>query len=275
MRRIFEFALPVLWLLGCSGGGSGDDSSSTKSGAKGPVSQGNFVSQLSQAMCGGISGCCQQAGFGYNRSNCETILNGLYGGVLQDVTSSADFDEQLAGDCIAQVRADSSSCNFTNFGGDSCATVFSSATANSRKRGEACGQSCVRSGSGTSCYVEGNDPGECYREDGLYCDSTTSQCARLVADGDQCSTSQACSTGYCVSTVCVPKLPKGSDCGFDDTACEDGLVCEFSSGQCMPKGKVGADCIFDGDCESDYCDTDGTCAEGADNSQLLAIACGG
>jgi len=278
MRPPFPVLVVGLLAVACSGGDDDDDASNTSSGSRGPVSGEDFVTELVSAMCGGLGGCCQQAGLSYNRADCETILGAVYGSLLDDAAAAPDFDEKLAGECIADVRADSGSCDFSNFGGSSCTGRFSSALGMSRMAGEACGQSCERTPSGTSCWIDGNDPGECYREDDLYCSTATSSCAPLVKNGEQCENSRACKNGYCESAVCVPRLPEGGDCGFDDAACQDGLLCDFSSGQCQPKGDIGSDCVFDDDCASDFCDRDGTCAEddgGADADMILAIACGG
>lgn len=292
MRYFLRAAFVTSLVFGCSGKGGeddddvganrGDDDDDTGSndgpgaGAARPVSAANFTEELSQAMCGGIGGCCDEAGLAYDRANCEVVLNAVYGSVLQEATTTDAFDEELAGDCVAQVRADSSSCNFANFGGDSCNTVFSAATAVKRQEGETCGQTCELAADGTSCFIYSNDPGECYREDGLYCDAVLGECARLVPDGEQCAESLDCETGFCSSTVCIPKLPEGADC-FDDRACEAGLRCEFSSGSCAPKAAAGEDCIFYEDCESNSCGVDGTCEEpgATDSAMLLALACGG
>jgi hypothetical protein len=287
MRAVLVASLVV----GCGGKSGEDDDVGANSGddddgndgdgpgaePSGPVSAANFTEELSQAMCGGIGGCCDEAGLAYDRANCEVVLNAVYGSVLQEATTTDAFDEELAGDCVAQVRADSSSCNFANFGGDSCNEVFSAATAVKRQEGEACGQSCELAADGRSCFVHSNDPGECYREDGLYCDAAIGECARLVPDGEQCAESLDCETGFCSSTVCIPKLPRGADCAFDDRACESGLRCDFSSGSCAPKVAAGGDCLYYEDCESNSCGADGTCEEpgAGDSAMLLALACGG
>lgn len=271
--RWLSLSLVACVALSCSGGGD-DDGPAT--GQTGPVASDNFVTQLASALCGNVGGCCQEAGLGYDRAACETALEALYGGLLAAVTSSADFDPVLAGECVEQVRTDAASCALHNLGGEACADVFAGVFADPRGEGEACGQSCERTMSGTNCYIHGSDSGECYREEGLYCEPTTLVCTRLVSNGAECTVSEACENGYCDSGACAAPLAEGGDCGFEDEACADGLICSAASGQCSPRAANGVPCFFEEDCMSDYCAPDGTCADASEApSLLLASACTG
>jgi hypothetical protein len=284
MWRRTLWAVLGLGMLACAGNGSedgevaGNSSPNGPSGPNtpsGPVSQDQFADELAVAVCGNLQDCCTEAGFGYDRSTCETTLGQVYRGVLAQALASEEYDPALAGNCVRQVGDAAGTCNFDQFGGESCAGIFSASAAR-RDSGADCGQSCESTGSGTTCFIDGDNPGECYREDGLYCDTVTFTCAPLIPNGDACTTSQGCEVGYCSDGVCVARLAEGEYCGFEDRACRNTLICEFASNTCAPKAAEGGDCVFDDDCASDNCGEAGIClAEGEGDDTFLTIACGG
>jgi hypothetical protein len=99
----------------------------------------------------------------------------------------------------------------------------------------ACQGSCSP---GTDCSVTVVTPEPspslalCYSDDGLFCDSSTQQCAPIVASGADCGgVDEACGpTGYCDST-CTARKAAGQACTFSsECSARDGLVCV--SGTC-------------------------------------------
>ncbi|MEZ4370796.1 MAG: hypothetical protein R3B07_08220 [Polyangiaceae bacterium] len=98
----------------------------------------------------------------------------------------------------------------------------------------------------------------CNTGDGLYCDYTTSKCAKQSGLGGDCSSSLGCNADdlYC-STTCKTKVPPGQSCADSSSACDDAGYCDsFGTDTCIARRPNGEACDSNEQCESLYCDYD-------------------
>ena len=105
--------------------------------------------------------------------------------------------------------------------------------------GEACYGTCEAEGSSTTCSGFGEEPTnfikvQCFRNDGLRCDTETKKCLALAAAGGECNS---------------------------DEACESGLRCDFTDSKCVVLTATGGDCQANDECLAGFCDPSNKCAE--------------
>jgi hypothetical protein len=127
------------------------------------------------------------------------------------------------------------------------------------KQGEACigtceGANCIgvlppdpAPGVGGGAPVPLPDPVTCYRDEGLYCDSS-GVCAPLLQVGDACNDYAACAgDGFCDSATQVCRAPRGNGqpCSGDDE-CQSGVCVRPSdiepNGTCSATGITAEQC---------------------------------
>ncbi|HWP07697.1 MAG TPA: hypothetical protein VNN72_18225 [Polyangiaceae bacterium] len=121
--------------------------------------------------------------------------------------------------------------------------------------GEACGASCARDGSSTSCSYMGtsaNNKG-CWEEDGLYC-SDAGVCASVPKLGEACPDYACATDSYCGGSVCVASIASGPCPSYIE--CLHTSYCDSDTQMCIPLKANGAACNYDSECSSANCEGD-------------------
>lgn len=260
--------------LGACSVGSGEGETVRGGGQTVPLDR--LSDELAGAVCRNIGDCCAAEDIAYDNSTCTTVLSQLYRASLTSFIDENQYDANDGARCVEHVGASFGACDPAQARTGPCENIFDPSSARAGLS-EPCGFSCERFGEVTGCWENGAHPGECYAEDGLYC--SDGQCAALAARGADCTATFACDNGYCDQGTCSAQLNQGQSCGFDDSACSDGLFCSSTDG-CQPQGGAGAACFRDVECLSDECQSDATCADpngGISESDrtFFLVACGG
>lgn len=130
------------------------------------------------------------------------------------------------------------------------------------------GTCAARPGAGAPC-ADGVYCGE-----GLACVFATGECDDMPEDGEPCALGEmgpfVCGEEQaCVSGLCAPVPSEGEACGDGNNACADELGCQFNTdgtSVCVPEVGVGEPCTNDTQCEpGTYCEFSSmTCAQVAD-----------
>jgi hypothetical protein len=96
------------------------------------------------------------------------------------------------------------------------------------------------------------------RDEGTYCDSTTTMCVQVGLPGTMCNSSQDCSQYYpCdfVSTLQCKKGPGvGEPCSSSNRCFDLGTFCDFNTSTCVERKSNGMTCVNDAECASNFCD---------------------
>lgn len=101
----------------------------------------------------------------------------------------------------------------------------------------------------------------CRTDDGLRCDGTA--CVALTAEGAACELSSDCvDDAFCDATtgLCAARKSIGAPCIDQALECLDGSYCDTGSMTCVAQLDIGAACTDNGQCRTDNCAADGTCA---------------
>lgn len=136
------------------------------------------------------------------------------------------------------------------------------------------GQACSGTSVSGSTYLNGEQTGSdvavCYRDEGLYCDSSGT-CKKVASAGGACSGDISCVDGtYCGNGVCKAKVGVGQSCEESESACDDASYCAFPSNLCEDRKPIGEPCGVNSECETSYCQSSGVCAQvGADLALLM------
>jgi hypothetical protein len=254
-------ALSVGLLWSCAG------SSSQGGDVAGPVSEGDFVQKVVEAVCGNIGGCCAAAGIPYDRAACEAY--GLEELEL-NAPANAIWDSVAAGKCVAWFARIASSCDQDETGDEPCEDIYrgtlpegaacmdadecadirgseatcayddmtlsgSCAVEIEPVRGRS-GDACVGTCTSDSCSVF-SSPGEsaantiCHLEDGLLCDASLGVCVPPPVLGETCLDFYCAAGAYCASPndICQAAKPDGEPCDYGEE-CTGGSCANFVCG---------------------------------------------
>ncbi len=251
-----------------------------------PVPVNSFGAAYANAVCDAIVPCCQENGFENDVAKCKSTAAETQAKLDEYLakTPSLHYDAQKAGNCLAQYHSIAAAC------GKSEASVEDTVDCNTFLYGDVqlggqCDDSVVCApvaGGQTSCYSTTNDgasdAGVCVtyivgdvgsncgqpenntvascdaKDDSLFCDYETKKCAKRVAVGDTCSTSNgnSCVEGsYCDYNAKVCKksnvVSGEADCTAIGNACDENSACDYKERKCVAKKAVGAACEPDND----------------------------
>lgn len=260
---------------------------SGKTTSAAPIARTDITSEYAKALCESIQGCCSTGQMGYDQAACEAAAKAQLDQELP--TTSAGYDANAAGSCLAEIRGVWSSCaDAPETAAPSCQRVFFG----SKNPGEACTSSfdCAlpaeghaecnsfgtTSGSGRQCIVvrtaqkgdacistsaappAGKTFGDCYSAGSpFYCDNVSSTCQPRKSAGDACQFDNDCAEGNtCTSGKCASAPSEGQSCSF---TCAKGFYCDFASATCRAQIKAGAACDTNG---PSPCADDGRCDNG-------------
>lgn len=106
------------------------------------------------------------------------------------------------------------------------------------------------------------------RDEGTYCDSTTTTCTQLGGPGATCSSSSQCSPYYPCNfstSQCTRGPGIGQPCSSSARCFDAGTFCDFNTSMCAALKSNGMPCDSDTECASDMCVFDpvsslGTCS---------------
>ena len=198
--------------------------------------------------CNLMMPCCKQAGLSSDPSDCK--------GMLAAFTMGASYNESKGNECIAAMRAASSSTEFCSMDDDvindngACNDVFSSSGSSGNVQP---GGKCEMD---SDCASTAQGDGECY----YYWENEVSyEVCMIVAVGQADS-------GPCIGTR-SGNMTMYSSSGAPPTMgyiCDeaDGLYCDSDSEKCVAMRPIGAACSYSDRCvEAAYCDSStGECA---------------
>ncbi len=265
--RTLTVAALAVAISACAG-----SSEDTASGS--PSSRDELAGAMAKALCANIGGCCSAKQYAYDEAKCTSLMTTFYGSLLPDVGSTATYDPQKGGDCVAEMSAAAKTCGTSSPGADSaCATMFVGST----PPGGTCGTmwDCAPVAGGVNeCWFEGKDgeTGTCVftprGKAGDPCGSTCTdrpgdeECG-LVGKPDTTQSTQkaACYTNdglYCSLALgsstysCAPIAKLGGACTTSD-GCEGEAFC--NAGKCEKPLPLGSPCSFGARCEGGYCDS--------------------
>jgi len=225
----------------------------------GAVQSDDFASQLAQAFCAGISGCCGTGGFTTDTASCAAALATQIDTQFTTRYASPNigYDLIAAGRCVDAYRSAASDC-YNRKAGDSvnaiCIQVFPGKVAlgGACTSSEECAQDAARSVNCTTgvCGISGS--------------STPSLDGPHAKLGEACgSTCETMATGGMTCGGAVNYDPRRSlaTCWVDD-----GLVCG-ASGSCVAVPSVGQPCADTYQCAlGAYCNGTSCVAQSATGS---------
>lgn len=281
-----------------TGSGNGDGAGAQSSG---PISEDDFIAQVSPVVCDSLERCCSEQGYAFNPAIC--ILFGT-------PERGAHYDAQAAGACLDELRtADcdqgtSSACDRVYSGdvqvGGACTSDVECAPVAGAEiecdsfdevctsvvrgsEGDPCSQTCESFGVGAySCFSFGSSEqltlGEevrCYKNDGLVCGSDFT-CKAIGELGDPCQSDNDCpDAAHCAfdTDVCTARAAVGEACDVFDAPCVDGAFCN-DTGECQALKAAGEACAGLEECQGSC--TGGMCEENSDLAEgLIGLVCGG
>ena len=125
--------------------------------------------------------------------------------------------------------------------------------------GQPCNATCSGTANSYGCSGAGSTagtpttPGNCWVQDGLYCNNGT--CTAAPPIGQACGGYSYCEeAGHCENSVCVADTATGA-CTNDD-GCLTGSYCDTTSKVCTPVKANGATCNSDTECAGGECEQD-------------------
>lgn len=296
ISRRFLSLVAALWLtLGCSSE-SNDEPVDLASGA--PVSESAFIDAYGELVCNQLERCCAEAGYEYDGGFCALLTSGMGASEHQtysDVQGGLCLKEAaLVTSCTAEevpacegvftgTLAPGAACESD---GDCAAPANGTASCDMMRNvcvaelrgveGDTCHRSCSEEADGgwwcsynTNLDTDNLDTlGDCYKDDGLYCDPTDNLCRVLSAVGESCSGDNSCADqDYCTifdgetESTCQPRRLVGESCDSFLTPCIDTAFC--SADLCVTKKPAGESCTEFNECLG-YCDcgASGDCSAG-------------
>jgi hypothetical protein len=251
-------AAGLLW--SCSGRSTDDGDAPTR-----PVSEGDFVQAVADAMCANLGDCCAEAAIPYDRAGCEAYV---FAELDLDPPPNATWDSVQAGKCVDLFARIASTCSYAGSGDNPCQRVYrgtlpegaacvdddecadirgSDATCAYDDvtpsgtctrvvppvRGKA-GDACMGTCGTNSCTGFGSPVEEartCYVEDGVICSLSSYVCVPPPALGEACNDFYCVAGAYCSSLdlICRAPKPNGASCEFAEE-CTGGLCSNFVCG---------------------------------------------
>ncbi len=264
---------------GCGGsvGGVGEGDAGPSSG----LEESEFYSELVQAACRGMSGCCARSNLVMSKTKCEiAVRTWLKNRGIARSSDTTAYDATAATACIGQVEALMRSCVDWQLNTPaSCSEVFSGPQTPGAlcvgdedcqvpKAGEAV---CLPVGDGTStCRVW--RPGTrgmgcqatCQMSNGIeHClpqnpvpPADATYC--FVQDGLRCGPDSTCTALAERDEACAGELD-----------CAKGLFCDLAQGTCVDRLAVGATCSPTTTCaDLAVCGTSGHCEKKRDDGEI-------
>lgn len=286
MKRLFGAVFGVA-LAGTLGAACSGQTSGAAGGGGGPIAEEQFVPTLVDALCDGLAGCCQQAGFPHDPARCRSGFAALYGSLMPS-GAGVTYDPEAAGRCVTAFRAAAAGCRFDD-DDDPAEAACESVYAGSTPLGGPCESSldCARPAGGApvDCAMEydqatGEFNGTCALDKtdtvdpGGACESSDDCRTPAGAERADCDYSGSSELGTCValtrgeagdpcSMTCTEQGSSGWSCtggGPGDALCytDDGLWCG-AGGVCEALLAIGETCSYEGCAVGAFCDA-GTCA---------------
>ncbi|UQA61469.1 DUF7107 domain-containing protein [Polyangium aurulentum] len=282
MKRTLACAIALGLLGALAGAGCGDDPEPEPTG--GAIALDAFAGEFSKLFCNRAFACCDAAERDQllsilspkpkDEQECSTAFSLVYSFLLSEQKDSVAAGRQAYdGDKAASCIAKNKDVCMGLAGNDlfetdpDCDAVFVGKVAD----GSACTNDEDCSAAGSICKEDVCTPlspvgGGCTFstdcQEGLACSfggPNGNKCVKPVPNGEMCSGSSECESGYCDFGLFVCAEPKanGEICGGPDE-CESGL-CEM--GACAPLTADGQPCMADNYCQSGECDpATNTCA---------------
>jgi hypothetical protein len=287
LRAALGSLLAVAAVVACGSSDSG--------GSGGSSSSDNFITQY----CELLNPCCQRAGLPTDGKQCRTLYTAVAGSAEYDAaageqclaairrtSSTADFctTSQSPPECSKVYKdkgggtkqpgeqcSQDADCASSAEGEVECNTHFVGSSTEKkcqlRIKGKEGDKSCLGTVTGTTTSL-GFGSSEfvakgylCHTSEGLYCDSKTRACTKIVPIGGACAESQQCVTeAYCdfAGKKCVELGKEGADCTGSST-CAKGLGCDTAATQkCKALKKEGEACTASQECSTSNC-TNGKC----------------
>jgi len=247
-----------------------------------PIALSDVPNQLVAAYCNGFGNCCASKGFAFNATVCNTSLNGR---ITADNICPATgvYDAQAAGDCLAELQSELSSCSTSGNTASACnricpGTLSPGATCQSD-------QDCAPSASGTVLCTPSATSGATsvcvvfsHGKAGDPCQATCTTtatdsglgvyCHALAIDFDMPVTASCyASDGLICSTnaVCNQLPTVGSRCAAE---CAADAYCDFNTALCTAKIALGASCAT----LNSYCSMNGCPASICVDSAYCSVA---
>lgn len=296
--RLFVGALFTFGTVAaCSGGGS------TGSTA---ASSDSFISQY----CDLYVPCCERAGLPKDGRQCRSLYTAVGGSAEYDAAQGeaclngiraaptdlcgSDSSSPPACSKVFKTKAggakqpgeectQDADCAASAEGEVECQTQFT-ASATVKKcqvqiKGKEGDKTCIGTVTGSSTsFSSGSSDSEfiskgylCDTKEGLFCDSTTKACGKLVAlDGDCKGGKQCVNDARCnfATNKCEALGKDGADCQGSGT-CAKGLECDAATKKCKALKKEGEACKANTECATGTC-TNGLCKI----SGVFALICG-
>lgn len=292
-------------VVACSSGGGGGGASNASA----------FITSF----CDSLGTCCTKFDKTYNQKKCVDFYNAVLGTATYNAANgesclaktraaqgNADFCENGAEDdeiCKkvfekagasggtkqpGELCSSDAECASQADGDVNCSIFFANDATTKKcqvylraKEGDGCvggkdeDDSITTSGSDEAPRI-----GICWVADSLYCDGKTKKCAKLIADGESCSSSFG--TNPCQKTsrcdfktsMCTRILADGEACtpntSSSDNPCGEKSYCDGTS-KCVPALKRGAPCTKQDECGGASC-SGGKCG-GSSNTISESLAC--
>jgi hypothetical protein len=263
--------------MGCSGlsGGSSSSSSSGGNGSGSSSSSGgatasDYYKQWWAAFCAHEERCANTRGRNFSSQGaCDAWLDSInlaystfLGMTLYDYFDAHyDPDATKGAACVADLGTRACTDNGKN---PDCEDARSPKSP--RQSGQSCDETVDVSlfcANGLSCNAKADTNGTC------------NVCEAETADGQACTDSYTCESGYCLEggTCGDPTYKdKNQSCNADDDRCVGNLKCASSSNVCSERGAVGVQC--GGSRPSCYDDLECQTSGGADGICTARLADG-
>ncbi len=246
--------------------------------------------KLADANCDLLKPCCNDSGYGFDKTRCLAQAGEFYRGIDPLIASGVvQFDAASADACIEALKTGAFDCAKPETEPEPCTKVFvgkrqlgeecdrqqecapglycfNSAGRCAKdpprgKQGDACQATCFMSETGKVCNGGSfeSEPAECFVEDNLRC-SDQGICEPAYKEGDDCGFN-FCGAGlYCTaaSMKCAKLQTEGQPCDTYD-ACIAGLYCDQTAQVCTKRIGLGMPCDDNESCAAGSGCFDGAC----------------